>query len=484
MKELIIGRKQQQNKLQYLYESEYAEFLVVYGRRRTGKTFLVREYFEGKFSFYHTALSPYEMLDNAELLLEQQLKKFGDTLRSYGSLCSGTPKDWFEAFDWLRDLLSKKSSKKRLVVFIDELPWLDTPRSNFITAFEHFWNGWGAGRHNLLLIVCGSATSWIANKLLNNTGGLYGRSTYEMQILPFSLRECELFYKKRGLVLDRYDQLQAYMITGGIPYYLSYFEKGLSLPQNIDAMFFATNGKLKNEFERLYSSLFVDSQRYISVVRALSQRRDGLTRNEISKKLGLSSGGGLTEILRTLEASNLILSYPIFQGSRRDVRYKLVDLFSLFYMYFMESHTTGSPNFWSENFKSPQLNAWRGFAFEEVCYVHQNQIKQALGIAGVHTEIMPWRSKGEDPVQIDMVIDRDDRIINVCEIKFTMDEFAITKEYDAKLRHKLQVLMDSIKRKRNPHLTLITTYGLQRNEYSGHIQKSLTMDDLYRELDQ
>ncbi len=386
MKELIIGRKRQQNKLQDLYESEYAEFLVVYGRRRTGKTFLVREYFEGKFSFYHTALSPYEMLDNAELLLEQQLKKFGDTLRSYGSLCSGTPKDWFEAFDWLRDLLSKKSSKKRLVVFIDELPWLDTPRSNFITAFEHFWNGWGAGRHNLFLIVCGSATSWIANKLLNNTGGLYGRSTYEMQILPFSLRECELFYKKRGLVLDRYDQLQAYMITGGIPYYLSYFEKGLSLPQNIDAMFFATNGKLKNEFERLYSSLFVDSQRYISVVRALSQRRDGLTRNEISKKLGLSSGGGLTEILRTLEASNLILSYPIFQGSRRDVRYKLVDLFSLFYMYFMESHTTGSPNFWSENFKSPQLNAWRGFAFEEVCYVHQNQIKQALGIAGVHTE--------------------------------------------------------------------------------------------------
>lgn len=479
MREHLIGRSWEQNKLQELYNSDRSEFLVVYGRRRTGKTFLIREYFEMEFSFFHTALSPFEMQDNVELLLEQQLRRFGDTLRSYGSLCAGAPKDWFEAFDWLKDLLLKKSKRKRLVVFIDELPWLDTPRSNFVTAFENFWNNWGAGMHNLFLIVCGSATSWIADKLLNNTGGLYGRSTYEMKIVPFTLGECEQFYRKKGLALDRYDQLQAYMIMGGIPYYMSYLQKGLSLAQNIDAMFFQDSGKLVNEFERLYGSLFVDPQKYISVVRALSTRRDGLSRKEIAKTLGFTSGGGLTDILRTLEASNFIVSYSIYQGSSRDIRYKLVDLFSLFYLYFKESHVTSNPNFWSDNLKSPQLNAWRGYAFEEVCYVHSKQIKNALGIGGVHTEILPWRSKDEEGVQIDMLIDRDDRVINVCEIKFSLDIFTITREYDANLRHKVQVLMDKTKTRKNPHLTMITTFGLLQNEYSGHIQKSLTMDDLF-----
>ena len=484
MKELIIGRKQQQNKLQDLYESEYAEFLVVYGRRRTGKTFLVREYFEGKFSFYHTALSPYEMLDNAELLLEQQLKKFGDTLRSYGSLCSGTPKDWFEAFDWLRDLLSKKSSKKRLVVFIDELPWLDTPRSNFITAFEHFWNGWGAGRHNLLLIVCGSATSWIANKLLNNTGGLYGRSTYEMQILPFSLRECELFYKKRGLVLDRYDQLQAYMITGGIPYYLGFFRKGLSLGQNIDQLFFVKTAKLKKEFERLFASLFPKPTNYRKIIGLLATRHKGFTRDEITKATGIQKGGGLSKMLAALEASDFISRYVPFGVSKREEHYKLTDNFCLFHEKFLAGNEITDTDFWEKNQNSQKLSAWKGIAFEEVCLAHIQQIKNALGIGAITSRESAWSIKGDkenDGTQIDLLIDRDDNIVNLCEMKFLKDKFTINKSYDEKLRSRTQMLIDRLPKRATVHLTLITSYGLKYNEYSGEIQKLLTLDSLFTE---
>ncbi|MEE3447214.1 MAG: ATP-binding protein [Bacteroidales bacterium] len=481
MRNLIIGREQEQNKLQELYDSETAEFLVVYGRRRSGKTFLIREYFEEKFTFFHTALSPFEMADNNELLAKQQLRRFGETLRSYGSMSAGVPEDWFEAFDRLKELLMRQSKRKRLTVFIDELPWLDTPRSGFVTAFENFWNGWGAGRHNLFLIVCGSATSWISNKLLNNTGGLYGRSTCEMQIVPFTLYECEKYYQRKGLSLDCYDQLQAYMITGGIPYYMSYFQKGLSLAQNVDNLFFKTDGKLTGEFERLYGSLFVDSQKYISVVKILGSKRGGMTRKEIAESLSLNSGGGLTEILRGLQASNFIIQYTDFGGSKREVYYKLSDLFSLFYLYFSKFHKVNSPTFWADNLNSPQLNAWRGLAFEQVCFVHQEQIKRALGISGVNTNIMPWRNSGENGVQIDMVIDRDDRVVNICEMKFSSGEFSIDRDYDMKLRRKVQIFTEKLKVRKNPHLTVITTFGLQKNEYSGHIQKCITADDLFKE---
>ena len=479
MKSLIIGRELEQSKLQELYDSKTAEFLVVYGRRRTGKTFLIREYFEDKFSFFHTALAPFEMANNNELLAQQQLRRFGDSLRSFGSMMPGTPADWFEAFDRLKELLTRQSKRKRLTVFIDELPWLDTPRSNFVTAFEHFWNSWGAGRHNLFLIVCGSATSWISNKLLNNTGGLYGRSTCEMKISPFTLHECERFYQKKGLVFDRYDQLQAYMVTGGIPYYMSYFQKGMSLAQNIDNLFFKSDGKLADEFQRLYDSLFLDSQKYISLVKILGSNRDGLTRKEIADQMSLNSGGGLTDILRGLQASNFIIKYVPFCESKRGERYKLTDMFSLFYLYFSEMHNADSPTFWADSLNSAQLNAWRGLAFEQVCFVHQDQIKRALGISGVSTRIMPWRTTGIDGAQIDMVIDRDDRVVNICEMKFSTGEFEITRDYDLRLRRKMQVFTTSTKLRKNPHLTIITTFGLHPNEYSGHVQKCVTMDDLF-----
>ena len=481
MKSNIIGRRSEQEALEKLYKSKMPEFVVLYGRRRVGKTFLIREMFEGKFAFAHSALSPFEMQENnSELLYKQQLRVFGESLREYGSTHDDSPKDWIQAFEWLWELLSRQSKRKRLVVFLDELPWMDTPRSGFVTAFEHFWNNHGCNMHNLMLIVCGSAASWISNTLLNNTGGLYGRTTHELHLSPFTLKESQSFFKSRGIVMDQYDMLQCYMIMGGIPYYMSYIEKGLSLAQNIDKLFFSSGGKLQREYDRLFKSLFVDSERYKSIVGLLSKRREGYSRNEIIETLGVPNGGGLTETMKSLEASDFVTSYIPYGGSKRDIHYKLIDLFSLFYLNFVESHPSNNSTFWQDNLHAPALNTWRGISFEEVCYVHIAQIKQALGISGVHSEVLPWRSKQQDDhTQIDMLIDRADRVVNVCEIKFYTDDFTIDKSYDATLRRKMQSFVEQTKLRKNPHLTLITTYGLRENQYSNRVQKVITMDELF-----
>ena len=481
MESNIIGRKQERSILQELYKSKQAEFAVVYGRRRVGKTFLVREMFQDRFAFYHTALSPFELQqDDSVLLYKQQLRVFGESLRQYGDYHDEAPSDWLQAFSWLRELLSRQSKRKRLVVFLDELPWMDTPRSGFVAAFEHFWNGWGAGQHNLFLIACGSAASWINDKFLNNTGGMYGRTTRDIHLSPFTLTECKQFFKSRGVVMDHYDILQCYMIMGGIPYYMSYIERGKSLAQNIDALFFAKGGKLQLEFDRLFCSLFVDPEKYKSIVRLLSIRRVGFTRQEIADGLNIASNGALTKALNSLEASDFIIKYVPYGGSTRETRYKLTDLFSLFYLYFEGSSKTSNATFWQDNQHGASLTAWRGFAFEEVCFVHTAKLKEALGISGVHTEVSTWRSKlSDDHSQIDMVINRDDRVINVCEMKFYADDAVIDKTYDAELRRKVQSFISQNSIKKNVHLTLVTTYGLRQNMYSGRIQKTITMDDLF-----
>lgn len=475
----IIGRKKEQEELNRLYHSGKAEFVVVYGRRRVGKTFLIREFFDSKLDFHHTGLSPLEL--EGSKLQEKQLQSFYFSLKRFGADVDRQPTDWLEAFEMLITLLEKKGKNKRLVLFIDEMPWMDTPRSGFITAFEHFWNGWAAGQSHLMLIVCGSATSWISDKLIQNKGGLYGRTTYEIHLSPFTLGECEEYFKHEHIVMDRYDLLQCYMIIGGIPYYLSYMQKGCSLAQNIDRLFFQKDGKLRQEFHRLYASLFSDPETYIKVIKFLGQKREGYTRAEIAQHTGVPYGGGLTKILKSLEVSDFITSYIYYGHSSRDVHYKLTDFYTLFYLRFIDRKDITNPRFWQDNQLSPSLNAWRGFSFEEVCFVHQDKIKQALGIASVHTEISPWRSSSEaaEQTQIDMLIDRADRIVNVCEMKFTTSDFVIDRKCDAELRRKLDIFASETRCRKPLHPTLVTTYGLTQNEYSGRIQRVVTMDDLF-----
>ena len=371
-----------------------------------------------------------------------------------------------------------------MVVFIDEMPWLDTPRAGFMSAFEHFWNGWGAGKHNLLLIVCGSATTWMLDKLIHNTGGLYGRTTRELHLKPFSLHQTEKYCKSMGLTMDRYDILQSYMILGGVPYYWSYFQKGKSLAENVDDLFFSSGGKLADEFDNLFTSLFGDRVKYRTVVEALSKSRYGLTREQIAGKVEIASGGDLSEILKSLEKSDLISSYYNFGETKRNRYFKLTDPFCLFYLNFVLKHPTSNKSYWQDNQFTPKVNTWRGLAFEDVCFVHQDEIRSALGIRGVQAEVYPWRTGGEgktDGAQIDMLIDRADRVMNVCEIKFSRSEFEIDKNYEADLRRKVDAVLEHAKSRRTPIMTLITTYGLKYNMYSGRIQKVVVIDDLFRE---
>ncbi len=483
MKQFIIGRNKEQEELENIYSSKQAEFVVVYGRRRVGKTYLVRELFDDRLTFYHTALSPFEMeKENGGLLIQQQLSVFGESLRTYGDDHGIPPKDWLQAFSWLKSLLSRKSRKKRLVVFLDELPWMDTPRSGFMTAFEHFWNGWGAGQHNLMLIVCGSASSWINDKLINNTSGLYGRTTREIHLSPFSLPECKQYFHLHNHKMSDYDILQFYMVMGGIPYYMSYMEKGKSLAQNIDNLFFKEKSKLRLEFERLFKSLFVGPQKYIDILHLLSTRRMGYSRTEITKALKLNSGGGLTSLLLSLEACDFIKQYIPFGTSQRNIHYKLTDLFCLFYFYFIDAHKNTSPTFWQDNHRSASLNAWRGFSFEEVCFSHQESLKKALGISGVHCEVSVWRNNApDDHTQIDMVIDRADHSVNLCEMKFYSDEFEIDKNYSRELNRKINVFMHQTKTKKTPHLTIVTTYGVKQNAYSGQVDNVITLESLFKD---
>ncbi len=479
MAQEIIGRIQETKELQALYQAKKPVFAVVYGRRRVGKTFLVRELFDGKFAFYHTGLSPYEL--NGQKLKEKQLSNFYSSLIRYGSKQETVPADWLEAFNALIALLEEKGKQERQVVFIDELPWMDTPRSGFITALEHFWNGWGAGRENLMLIVCGSATSWISDKLLNNKGGLFDRTTDEIKLRPFTLGECEKYYNANDIVMSKYDQVQCYMATGGIPYYISMLQKGKSLAQNIDHLFFAPTAKLALEFDRLYSSLFTNAEDCKKIVRLLAKKRQGFTRKEIQEATRLSDGGGLSATLKALEVSDFISSYVKHGYPRRETYYRLTDFYSKFYLSFIDGKKTTNPRYWQDNLLTPELTAWRGFTFESLCFYHLPQIKQALGISGVQTEVSPWKSRKEkDGAQIDMVIDRADRVINICEMKFCEDDFSINASYDKTLRNKLSTFVEETKCKSTLHLTVVTTYGLKFNEYSGRVQSVVTMEELFR----
>lgn len=433
-------------------------------------------------AFYHTGMSPIDSAGNN--LLQDQLKSFHNSLLRYGMEDEKQPETWLDAFFLLEKLLEDKDDGSRQVVFIDELPWMDTPRSGFLSAFEHFWNGWGSGRNNLMLIVCGSAASWIENNLINNHGGLYDRLTYEIKISPFNLVECEEFFKAANIKLSRYDIVQAYMAVGGIPYYLGFFRKGLSLGQNIDQLFFVKTAKLKKEFERLFASLFPKPTNYRKIISLLATRHKGFTRDEITKATGIQKGGGLSKMLAALEASDFIFRYVPFGVSKREEHYKLTDNFCLFHEKFLAGNEITDTDFWEKNQNSQKLSAWKGIAFEEVCLAHIQQIKNALGIGAITSRESAWSIKGDkenDGTQIDLLIDRDDNIVNLCEMKFLKDKFTINKSYDEKLRSRTQMLIDRLPKRATVHLTLITSYGLKYNEYSGEIQKLLTLDSLFTE---
>lgn len=476
----VIGRQREIAELERLYRSNRAEFVAVYGRRRIGKTYLIKQALSGRITFQHTGISPVDQVgDNSRL--KTQLESFYYSLLSHGLEGYKRPTSWMEAFYQLEQLLLRLDTGTRQVVFIDELPWMDTPRSGFLPAFENFWNGWCSGRDNIMLIVCGSATSWILGNLSRSRGGLYGRLTDEIKLFPFTLKECEEFFDNEGIKLSRYDIVQSYMVFGGVPYYLSYFQKGMGLDKNIDNILFGSRPRLNDEFNRLFGAIFANPEECKKIIRLLAEKHKGFTREEISSRTGITYGGGLSNTLKALIESDFIAKYTPYGKPKNVEYYKLIDNFCLFWIKYVE--TSHSRSDFMTNHSSTIMRAWRGIAFEEVCRQHINQIKYALEIGGVNTSISSWSIDGDNDhsgAQIDMLIVRDDNVINLCEMKFVGKKYVISKDEEEKLRNRIATLKETLNAKQSIHLTMISTFGVAYGKHSGIVQKELTIDDLFR----
>lgn len=469
----VIGRERELDILEKAKESPKSEFVAIYGRRRVGKTFLVREAFKQQFAFYLTGVP--------NISLHQQLHNFHKAIQKYypDNTCT-PPRNWFEAFEQLEDLVVKTDSGKR-VIFLDELPWLDTAQSGFIPALDYFWNSFASARKDILLVVCGSAASWMINTLIHNKGGLHNRITHRIRLAPFTLNECEAYFKHRSGVFNRYQIIQLYMVMGGIPFYLDHVDVGMSAAQNINRLCFQPDALLTEEFDELYASLFNKSERHLAIVEALSKKGKGLTRKEIVEITELPNAGSTTRILRELEESGFIRNYRALGKKERSSLFQLSDFYSLFYIKFIRGNHVLNENTWINGLDTAQQRAWSGYAFEQVCLAHIQQIKQALGISGVQTNSASWINTGKGKrIQIDLVIDRKDNVINLCEMKFSITQFVIDKKYYAELQDKVDTFRAATQTSKTLFLTMITTFGIFKNEYSmGLVQNSLKMDDLF-----
>lgn len=470
----LVGREYEVVRLNEAYESNASEFVAVYGRRRVGKTFLIRQTLKGRFAFSHTGLAKSPMI--------RQLAKFRESLVEAGYRDCPKLRSWGGAFRALKEFLSQNRLRRK-VVFMDEMPWMDTPRSGFVSELEHFWNGWASARDDIMLVVCGSATSWIINKVIRNRGGLHNRVTMQLALQPFTLSECESFVQERGLAFSRTDIAEAYMIFGGVPYYWSLMRKNLGLAQNVDALCFAAGGELTLEFDQLYASLFSNPEPYLKIITALAVKGIGSSRDEIARAAKLANSGKLTKFLEELEQCGFIRRYTMFGKTLRDALYQLLDPFTLFHFKFMRKAGTADPRFWTSALVTPAHSVWAGLAFERLCLMHVEQIKAALGVAGVKTQVASWwhRKDANCPkgAQIDLVLDRADRVINLCEMKWSEQPYEMSARYDAELSEKRNVFVKATGTRHAIMQTLVTAQGLKRGMYASHIQFTVVLDDLF-----
>lgn len=470
----IIGRKEEISLLKQAYDSPDPELIAIYGRRRVGKTFLVRSTYRSKMSFEITGIQ--------HGTLREQLQNFSYQLKEVSKSRKqiAIPKNWIEAFHMLSTHLQKKKVKK-YVIFIDELPWIATPRSGFLRAFDNFWNSW-ATKKNIVVIICGSAASWMIKKVIHDKGGLHNRVTQRINLHPFTLRETEQYLQKKKIKLNRYQILQLYMAIGGIPLYLENVEQGKSAVQNIDQLCFSRNGFLRDEFGKLYSSLFKNHETHVKIIRAISSKWKGLTRDEIIRQSKLSDGGSINRILDELLYSGFVTSYLPYNKKKKDKLFRLTDEYSLFYLKFIEN-SPSSKNIWLKLSQSQKWKSWSGYAFESICLKHTDQIKQALGIEAIITETSSFLIKGSKSstgAQIDLLIDRNDNSINICEMKFYDGKFTITKKYAAELRNKITRFKEKTKTRKQIFLSFISSFGIDYNKNSlGLIDHDLTIDTLY-----
>jgi uncharacterized protein len=469
----IIGRTEEIDSFKTILKSPKAELVAVYGRRRVGKTFLIRQFFNKLlcFEFSGTINTP----------AEKQLYNFAQTLASHQGNKKAviTPAHWQQAFVLLSQYVQKLRHEKKKVIFFDELPWLDTMHSGFLAAFDYWWNNWCTKRKDIIVVICGSAASWMINKVINNKGGLHNRVTKEIKLLPFNLAETQAFFNHKKIKLDHYQIAQIYMAMGGVPLYLDAVEPGKSAMQNIDKICFSKNGLLHNEFDKLYAALYNNAAVHISIIKALASKQMGLVRSQIAQLAKIKSGGYLTEVLTELEESGFINAYIPLNKKLKDKIYRLTDEYSLFYLKFIETAKSFKAGTWANISSGQSYISWSGYAFENLCLKHVQQIKNSLGIGALYSEQTTWHNKTEK-AQIDLVIQRADRCTNLCEMKFSHTPYELTAKYAVALRHKKMAYKTATGTRQTLFTTMVTPFGVKQNAHSiNYIDNTVLLSELF-----
>lgn len=476
MKNNLIAREQECDRLEQCMMSDRSELITIYGRRRVGKTYLVEEFFDRKYDFtcvgVHRGPKAMQLRNFAKQLKKAKHDK---TVQKFS--------DWMDAFDALEEYLESINEDRKKVIFIDEMPWMDSGKADFVMALENFWNGWAARRTDIVMIATGSASSWMVENIEENQGGLHNRLTCKLKLKQFTLHETEQYLQRKGCKWDRYQILQCYMIMGGVPYYLSLLNVKQSLAQNIDRLFFAESGELKGEFDDLYNALFKHSERYVAIVKMLYDHKKGLTREEIGK-LYPYPDDNLSKIILNLERCDFIKATAQFGKGEQSRIYRLTDFFTVFYYKFMQGNVTGNETWWQDNYSKPQVMSWCGLSFERVCESHVKQIKSALGISGVATEVSTWQKskdkKGEG-AQVDLIIKRADRMVHLCEMKFATGTYTLTSDYEEVLRNRQSVFTQTTQTNLSIVHTFVTTYGVKDGMHKGIVHSEVTMENLFKE---
>lgn len=484
----MIGRKEEQAILQDFYDSERPEFLAIYGRRRIGKTFLIKQFFQNKecIFFNITGIQKGRMASQ----INRFTKEIGDKFYKGTKIQAG--KTWLEVLDALtKAILQFTEPKQKIILFFDEFPWMATHRSGLLQALEHAWNQTWSDDSRIKLIICGSSASWIINKIINNKGGLHNRITRKIRLMPFNLQEANAFLATQGIKLNHKQVSQLYMVSGGIPYYLTNLKKGLSATQIIEALAFKQESLLFKEFDNLFSSLFVNAETYVELLRVISKNRYGISQTDLIKKSkSFSRGGGAIRKLTELEEAGFIISFTPHLHKKRGVYYRLIDEYTLFYLDWIEpvrktlQKQSLESGYWESQQDSAAWNSWTGYAFESICYKHLSFIRKKLNIPPTAIangwRYVPKAKSTEQGAQIDLLFDRKDDSITLCEIKYTDDPFRIDKSYAAALQRKIDVFRGKTRTKKQLFFAMISANGIQESMYSEEmIQGVVMLEDFF-----
>ena len=475
---ILVGREKEKEVLIEALSTQESEMIAIIGRRRVGKTFLVRATYQDTIAFEITGLQ--------DASLKEQLTNFSIQLQAaFGANATALsrPQNWLEAFHQLTVCLEKQDkSTPKPVIFLDELPWLASRKSGFLNGLSYFWNSW-AVKQNVVVVICGSAASWMIQQVVHHKGGLHNRITRRINLMPFTLYETAQFLESKQVFLDEYQIIQLYMAMGGIPHYLKEIKNGKSAAQNIQNICFTNTGLLYDEFSKLYTALFENAEQHIRIIKALSKKWKGLTRSEIIVETGFTDGGGLTRLLEELENSGFIAAFTAFPKKQKDMLFRLTDEYSLFYLQFMESNKRVEDGFWQNLSQTQPYKNWTGYAFENICLKHIPQIKKALQIAGIYSEAGSFYQKGnteQKGIQIDLLIERKDKIINLFELKFYSEPYMMNKKEATDLRQKVAIFKQLTNTKHQVFVSILSTFGIISNEHSvGLIHNELTMSDLF-----